>query len=559
MDCSSIILSEDTYEFIVERDEMKGALLQPECRQPLNENYEIWYYDRKNLPPLSVATYSYGSIPKCLGLISSTSLENTGIIKVQNQPTLFLRGQGVFVAVIDTGINMADDAFRNPDGSTRVFSVWDQTAGGRVPAGFSYGREYTREEINEALFSENPEESMLSLDSNGHGTFLASVACGSPDVRQDFVGVAPDAELLVVKVKPAKKYLRDFFFVPGEADCYAESDIMTAVAYVQQVAQQQGRPLVIFLGMGCNNGNHAGSCRLCQMLGTTANKQDQIVVTATGNEANNRHHFFGVSKNLLSPLKVEVNVEEDMSGFYAEFWAFAPQIFAISVQSPTGEIWPRNVPVASGSQSYKFIFEGTMMTIDYRDIGGTQENQLIFLRLQNVPRGIWTIQVYPINVFEGDFNLWLPMKGLLESDVFFLQPTPETTLTMPSDSPLPISVGGYNGVNGALYLESGRGFAADGWIKPDFLAPAVEIQGKGLRNNYVTFTGTSAASAITAGVCAQAMEWAVVQNGYAPVNTVNIKNFLIRGCRRNPDQNYPSPVYGYGLLDIYQAFEVLRR
>lgn len=44
-------------------------------------------------------------------------------------------------------------------------------------------------------------------------------------------------------------------------------------------------------------------------------------------------------------------------------------------------------------------------------------------------------------------------------------------------------------------------------VKPDFVAPAVGVQAIGRLGNYVTLTGTSAASAIAAGACAQIMEW----------------------------------------------------
>ena len=103
MDCSERILSNEVLDFIVTRDQTELPLIDPICIQPIDSRYAIWYYDRNSLPPLSISRYSYTSIPKCFSLMDSTSLEVSGILALQNQPTLSLKGQGVFIGVIDTG------------------------------------------------------------------------------------------------------------------------------------------------------------------------------------------------------------------------------------------------------------------------------------------------------------------------------------------------------------------------------------------------------------------------------------------------------------------------
>lgn len=567
MDCSDMILSDDTYEFIVTADESRNPAIRPVCIQPLSDKYAIWYYNRAEVPSLSLDAYTYASIPKCFGLLDSVNLEASGILKLQNQPTLSLKGQGVFVAVIDTGVSITDDAFRNNDGSTRIFSYWDQTGAGigevseeqSAPEGFLYGTEYTKTQINEVLSGENPKMQNPDREEMRHGTFLASVACGSENPEADFVGAAPYSELIVVKLKKAKQYLKDYYFIPQGTTAYAETDIMAGVAYAQRIAEREDRPLVVFLGLGTNNGSHAGTSPLCDYLDTVGTIRHRAVVVASGNEANNRHHFLGRTESMLSPFKVELNVENDMPGFYAEVWVPSTGLIAVSVQSPTGEIVPKSTPyIVFGEQRYTFLFEDTRLSINYIIAGRTRRDQLIFLHFTNAVKGIWTIYVYPQSSINENFHIWLPMKGMLSGDVFFLRPNPETTLTMPSDAAVPMTVGGYNGANGALYLESGRGFDAVGRVKPDFLAPAVDVEGSGPFHNLVAFTGTSAASAITAGGCAQILEWAVPRRNAVGINSVDIKNMLIRGCRRNSEQEYPTPELGFGLLDVYQAFLDLR-
>lgn len=98
-----------------------------------------------------------------------------------------------------------------------------------------YGADYTREQINAALLSENPYDVVPSRDMNGHGTFLAGVACGSESENGDFIGAAPQSEIIMVKLKEAKQYLRDFFFVKDGVPAYQENDIMMAVSYLMEL------------------------------------------------------------------------------------------------------------------------------------------------------------------------------------------------------------------------------------------------------------------------------------------------------------------------------------
>ena len=103
MSCSEIIQSNDIYDLIVSSDERNTPLVEPVCIQSINEEYAVLYYDRSSVPPLSIGTYSYTSIPKIFSLMDSTSLDVSGILAIQNQPALSLKGEGILVGIIDTG------------------------------------------------------------------------------------------------------------------------------------------------------------------------------------------------------------------------------------------------------------------------------------------------------------------------------------------------------------------------------------------------------------------------------------------------------------------------
>ena len=557
MPFSEMILSNDTYDFIVSREEESGIPTSalPAATQPINEVYSVVYYNRKDLPPLSIRDYSYSSIPKCFFLTDTVALEKSGILAVQNQPGLALKGRGVLFGIVDTGIDYRNPLFRNEAGETRIRSIWDQSiAEGEPPEGFLYGTEYSRAQINEALRQEEPRQEVLSMDENGHGTYLASLAVGGADEENDFIGAAPEAELVVVKLKEAKENLRAFYFYPEGVPLYQENDLMAGIAYLERVAIAEQKPLVVLIAVGSNQGSHIGADPLSDTLNLLGVKLGFTAVVSAGNEAAAGKHFFGQATSLLSPVVVEMNVEENVAGFCVELWAYAPELVRVVVQSPTGQQSSGEFPFVEDTQTTKYIFENTTLTLDYRIPGRNRRDMLAFLRFTGPSAGIWRLLVYPQQTISGDFHIWLPR----ETEVFFLQPDPDSTITTPGMAYVPITAGGYDARTEAGYLESGRGYDAIGRVKPDLCAPAVDVTGAGLRGGYVENTGTSAAVAITAGAAIQVMEWGILKGNAPTMNSLEVKNLLVRGCEREQMRTYPNREWGYGRLNIYNAFSILR-
>ena len=284
--CKEQVYSNDYFDFVIPYGEAYSVSPPGTCIQRVDEDYDVLYYPRAGLPPLSIGDYTYSSIPKCFGLLDQTALEVSGILRMQNQPALQLTGSGVLIGFIDTGIDYTNPIFRYSDGSSRIVFLWDQTIeDGTPPPGIFYGANYSGEDINQALATENPYEIVPSRDTNGHGTFLAGVACGGLDIENDFIGAAPDAQIAVVKLKEAKQYLKDFFFVRDGVPAYQENDIMLAVAYLDGVANSLNLPLVICIGVGSANGSRAGNSNLSTYLNSICGRRKRSVVVATGNEA----------------------------------------------------------------------------------------------------------------------------------------------------------------------------------------------------------------------------------------------------------------------------------
>ena len=557
MSCSEIIQSNDVYDFIVSSDERNTPLVEPICVQPIDRRFDVLYYDRSTVPPLSIKQYSYTSIPKLFSLMDSTNLEISGILAIQNLPALSLKGQGILIGIVDTGIDYTNPLFQDIEGNTRIVSIWDQTGNNQSDT-VLYGIEYTRSQINEALQSTNPAGIVAEQDVIGHGTFMASLAAGSEDRANDFVGAAPLSELVIVKLKEAKPNLREFYYMSDTEPLYQENDIMAGVAYLEMVARHEQKPLVILLGVGSNQGSHTGTGPLSVFLDDIAVQTGRSVVLAAGNQAIAQHHFYSETTSVLDPVKVEINVEEGVNGFCMELWSYAPELVRVEVQSPTGQRSKGGFPVGLETQTTNFVFENTLLTLDYRIAGKESGDLLIFFRFSRPIKGIWTVLVYPENTITGAFHLWLPIQPLVGKEIRFIEPNPDTTTTTPGMAALAITVGGYNGLNGARDLESGRGFSGTGQVKPDFCAPSIDVFGANNRGTYINKSGTSIAAAITAGAAAQVLEWGLLKGNAPTMNSVEVKNFLIRGCLREFNRMYPNTEWGYGKLNLYNSFQVLR-
>ena len=502
--------------------------------------------------------FFYNTIPKLFTLLDLESLEASSILAVQNQPVLGLKGQDVLIGFIDTGIDYTHPAFRRPDGLSRIVGIWDQTLQtGQPPFDLNYGTAYSQEELNQALGMEDPFSLVPSRDENGHGTFLAGVAAGSALPQQSFSGAAPEALIAMVKLKPAKEYLKEIFYVTGSAPAYQSTDIMLGIRYLILLADALKKPLVICIGLGSNQGSHSGSSPLDSMLSVTDQYRGIHAVTAAGNEAGKAHHFYGTAANSGAYEAVEILVEPGASGFCAELWGQPPEVYAVGFESPLGEVIQKLPPRISFSENISFILENTRIFVTSEIVQTVSGQQLIFIRFSDPTPGSWKIRVYTDSFNNGNYHIWLPITGFSDPDVRFLRPNPDTTLTVPSASVSTMTTAAYNAYDNSLFLNSSRGFTRTGQIKPDFAAPGVNVFGPNLRGGFTTATGTSVAAAITAGACAQMVEWGMRRTPPRIFNNSELKALFIRGADRSRQELYPNREWGYGTLNVYQVFSSL--
>lgn len=589
--CEKNIYSEDIIDYIIENITASLEDFENqdfECYQPVDSHWLIAYGPLRPGKSLSVSSLGYFRIPKVYGLSDTTSMDKSGATQVLNIPLLSVNGEGVIIGIIDTGIDYLKDNFIDSAGSSRIGVIWDQTiesgrtndaSSGQIPINESgingeeifyaenysmnspaFGRVYTNNEINQAIRAyndgRNPYDYVASVDEVGHGTFMAGVCASSQ--TDGYFGVAPMAELAVVKLKQAKQYLRDYYFVKDGADAYSEADIMLGVSFLRDYAVAQGKPLVILVGLSSAQGARNGGSPLADVLDNVAKRQNTVVVVPVGNEAMSRTHFSGLAVSYEEPQQVEISVTGENKGFMLELWAEGPDVLAISVVSPSGEVIPR-IPVRIGvSSTYSFLFEQTTLVVDYSKAEALAGLELVTMRFVNPADGIWTIYAYSLTNLLGRFNAWLPLKQFMTGEVAFIRSDADTTITEPSSGQRIISVGSYNHYTDTDDVNSGRGYTTDQKIKPDLVAPGVEVYGPDTGSGYTRRSGACVGAAHVAGAAALLLDWGVTKKNRPFIGNSEVKAMLIRGAYRSPNIIYPNRIQGYGRLDILESFNQMR-
>lgn len=555
------IVSEDYADLIIEYSGDLSVFDQFPDRtvQIINEQYAFVHVPVNFITQDIVYRYGYGALPTCFGIISESSLESSGVFRLRNIPVFNLRGQGVLIGIIDTGIDYTNPIFSYADNTTRIISIWDQTINsGNPPPGMLYGTEYTREQINEALRSDDPLSVVPSTDDNGHGTMIAGIAGGNAVPESNFYGVAPDAEFAVVKLKPAKRFLKRFFFIPEDAVCFQETDIMQGLLYLNSLSLRLQRPIVICIALGSSQGAHDGLGTLSMLTSVLATTPGIGIIIAAGNEGNARRHYSGRINATTGYDTVELNVAENEPGFSMEIWGISPDVYSVGILSPTGEYIPR---IAVGRNEHRvitFIFEETIIYLDFQMVEGQSGEQLILMRFEKPTPGIWRFNIYERGGLNRGFNIWLPMSGFISEGTYFIRSDPYTTILTLGNAENPITVTAYNDADDSLYQNSSRGFTATNRIKPEVAAPGVNVIGPTLDKGFAPFTGTSVAAAHTTGIAALIFEWGYIRGNIPVMSTVEMRNLIIRGARREADAVYPNRDWGYGILDIYNVFDALR-
>lgn len=561
--------TEDTWEVIVKHTgnltSLKDSYPSIVITELLN-NYGILRLPESLIDTIvSEEIITYMEKPKQL-FFEVTEGKRASCITTLQTRTPELTGRGTLVGVIDSGIDYAHPDFRLPNGESRIVALWDQTipansvtnvfssgsstsASSTLPSpdGYPLGTLFSRDIINEALRMNSVQEQLSicpSRDTSGHGTHVTGIAAGNGRASEGvYRGVAYEADLLIVKLGR-----------PGPNSFPSTSLLMMGIDFCIRESIRRRQPLALNLSFGNTYGSHSGSSLLETYLDSVSELGLVSIIVGSGNEGASSGHIGGyLSQNQTEVI--EFSISDFTTQLNIQLWKNYWDEFTITLTPPTGA--SITLPSEPGSWRYSFgeteVYSYNGEPTPYTPF---QEVYLDFLPADTyLTAGVWTIRLIPQNLRSGQWDMWMPSSAIRNVATAFLLPNPYTTLTIPSTSARAITVGAYDSRQNTYASFSGRGFTWNNQlVKPDLVAPGVDIISCSPGGRYESRTGTSMATPFVTGTASLLMQWGILMENDLFLYGEKLRAYLINGARPLPGfDTYPNPQTGWGALCAFDS------
>ena len=488
---------------------------------------------------------------------------------IRNRPSALyspdnLNGTGVLVGIIDSGIDYRHPDFCKANGTTRIAALWDQSLdSGRHPDGYFLGTLFDNGQINEALKEEkqgSQRRIVPSVDLSGHGTHVAGIAAGNGRASGGkYRGVAYESELLVVKLAEVRS---------GQTMVSGTARLMEAVDFCVRFAMERNQPLALNLSYGTREGAHNGRSLVETYLNMVSSMAKCVICVGTGNDGIGRTHAGGRLEK-REAAELEISVEGREKSLELELWSNYPDQFAVVLVSPSGETITFRLgegePVTAFGSAFLYSATGKKVRLGNSEVEGLWSAPTVYQNLselrisitatgEQLGVGVWKLRLLPERIVEGTYDVWI-LQGPENSNTGFVEPDSYRTLTIPSTAEGVISVGAYDYGNLQVASFSGRGTAREaGRMKPDLVAPGVDIMSCAPGGGYTVKSGTSMATPFVTGAAALLMEWGIVRENDSYLYGEKLREYLLAGAQRVPGEEYPNPLAGWGRLCVNDSF-----
>lgn len=436
-------------------------------------------------------------------------------------------GKGVLLAIIDSGIDIFHPDFIDPvTGETRILYLYDETL----------NQVFDSAMLNEALLLGRQAGGLRiqSSDLSGHGTHVAGIAGGNH-------GIAREASLVIVKLAPAVST-----GFPNTAQ------LMEGIQFCVNTALELRMPMAVNISFGNTYGSHSGTSLLENYMDYVNELGKFAFVIGTGNEGSASGHATGKES-----ADLEFTIGPYETSLSLQIWKYAWENISIEFQAPASSA----IKVSNEPGSYRYqLDEDTYIYVlvgDATPYSPFQEIYINFFPMEGsfyLTSGIYTLRIRTSSPLYEGWHVWMPTAGVRNEQTRFLTPNVEYTLTIPSTSQRAISVGAYDSDLGIIAPFSGRGYTfGTNYIKPDLVAPGVNILSASAGGGYEIRSGTSMATPFVTGACCLYMQEGIVEGADPFLYGEKLKVRLIQDARPLPGQPaVPAPTYGWGRLCFRQ-------
>lgn len=441
--------------------------------------------------------------------------------QIGNLRAILERGDSALFAMIDTGIDVLHEAFRDATGASRIIGIWDQTdKRGPHPNqidpafGTDLGRLYTACDIAACLAGGAVPAALR--DPRGHGTHVASIAAGRA-FGSNGRGMAPDARILVVI--PAT--LADPSDPTNLGYSYSH---FQALAFIQQVARGQNAlladdlPVAINVSLGCNTGGHDGRTLLeASIDGMTRMGRTPgcVVVKSAGNDRDNAlHASLDLTAGTPGIIRWQAQPFPRVRDYFEVWFNWRDEMEFILFAPDDGR--PRGPLIVNATQPAQMLSLGgnlisLRLTVSHSDNG----DSLLAVEIASGPdpirSGTWELQAVPQWVGSEDKRLHVWVESLCDDGgnrpIRFDNPDPRHTLSIPGTAETVITVAACDG-SAQMAAFSALGRTRVNGPKPDVCAPGCNIlaaAANAASNSSQPMSGTSMSAPQVAGLMLLAM------------------------------------------------------
>ncbi|MBN8046751.1 S8 family peptidase [Paraclostridium bifermentans] len=470
---------------------------------------------------------------------------------VESNPYLNVSGENILVAVIDSGVDYLHKDLIDDNNSSKILYLWDQENNSKKPPeGMIFGSEFNREEINKAIQNQ---DNSLSKDNMGTGTMACGIIAGQGNINREYRGIARGVDLIVVKLREYK----DVYY-KGKIS-YEMSDFVAALTYAFNISIKENKPLIVNFTVGTIASINIEAA-IIESYGILE-KSGIVLVSGAGNEGNTDIHFAGTLKDVDSYKDVLIQ-NGNNTNLDIVIRGKGPDKFYLQLISPSGDI-SQIIRYAPDDRIYRgrFYIEKTSYIVLNKFPWLESGDQRIEINLMDIKPGIWTLRLSPEFIIHGDFDVYLPNKALIDKTTRFTDSKSNATITKLGLASSVITIGTYNDKTNSLWIGSSKGNLSGSRVRPDIIAPGVDIISTFNYNEYNTATGTGVSSSIVCGALALIMQYLEEESRVPKLSlfTEPLRTYLMIGATRQEIYTYPNISQGYGIFNLRDTFRQIAR